>query len=242
MKNALHIVLIFCGVCFTSSLGFAQEWKDSLNRARALYKAGNYKEALKYYKSSERLAPNDVDLSEEMGQTAYKAGDFKTAETCFEEVAAKAETKEKRLRANTNLGETRMQQRNYEGAIEAFKNVLRENPSNEKARQRLMEAQRMKRQQDSKKNQTNKEQQQEQQKEQQQNKENKQNCDKPNQNQQNQNSSQKQANKPNTGDQKLQDKQTERKLDELSRQELGTKKRLDGSKGTKGGKRAGKDW
>lgn len=235
MKTALMI--ISCVLTFNS---FGQEWKDTLNEARRLYKKGNYKEALKYYKRAERLAPNDVDLSQEIGQTAYRANDFGTAAENFERQANTAETKQKEVSARTSLGESRMKQQDFQSAVDTYKQILRLDPDNEKARQRLVEAKRLL----------------EQQKKEQQNKQDKENKDNQNNNQNQQNqqnqekdSKDKQQNQQNQKSQeqkseqkKLQDKETERKLDEFSKQELNTKKRLDGSKGTTGGKRARKDW
>lgn len=241
MKTGL--IIISCVLTFIS---FGQEWKDTLNEARRLYKKGNYKEALKYYKRAERLAPNDVDLSQEIGQTAYRANDFGTAAESFERQANNAQTKEKEISARTSLGESRMKQQDFQGAIDAYKDVLRLDQDNEKARQRLVEAKRLleqqKKQQQNKQDKENKEQNKDDKNQQQNQKDQKdqQNDSKDkqqSQSQQNQESQQKQSEQK-----KLQDKETERKLDEFSKQELNTKKRLDGSKGTTGGKRARKDW
>lgn len=238
------LIIAWCFWCFGA---FGQNWEEDLNHARKLYKEGNYKEALKYYKRAESSAPNDVDLSQEIGQTAYRANDFRTASESFERQANNATTKEKEIRARTSLGESRMKQQDYQSAVDAYKEVLRLDPDNEKARQRLMEAKRLLEQQ--KKQQQNK---QDKNKEQQ-NKENNQNQqqgnknqnqsqdNQQNQNQQNQQSRSQSQNQK--GDQqKLQDKETERKLDEFAKQELNTKRRIDGSKGTTGGKKARKDW
>lgn len=225
MKLVLNILILF--LCFQ---GFSQDWEEELNQARKLYKAGKYKEALKYYKSAEKLAPKDVDLSEEKGQTAYRAGDFKTASECYERQANNSKNANNQLRAKTNLGESRMKQQDYQGAVDVYKDILRKDASNEKARQRLMEAQRLLKQQQ--KSQQDKQNQQQDQKQQ----------EKQNQSNQNQQNQQKDSQQQKSGQQKLQDKETERKLDELSKQELGTKKRLDGSKGISSGNKAKKDW
>ncbi|MGV3613532.1 MAG: tetratricopeptide repeat protein [Fluviicola sp.] len=244
MKTALMIFM--CVLAFSS---FGQDWKEPLNEARRLYKKGNYKEALKYYKRAERLAPNDVDLSQEIGQTAYRANDFGTAAENFERQANNAETKEKEIKARTSLGESRMKQQDFESAVDNYKKILRLDPDNEKARQRLVEAKRLLEQQ-------KKQQQQQQDKKDKEQNQDKQNQQNNNQNQQNQdNKDQKNDSKDKNQNQKdqksqgqkneekkLQDKETERKLDEFSKQELNTKKRLDGSKGTTGGKTARKDW
>lgn len=246
MKTALMI--LSCVLTFNS---FGQEWKDTLNEARRLYKKGNYKEALKYYKRAERLAPNDVDLSQEIGQTAYRANDFGTAAENFERRANNAETKEKEISAKTSLGESRMKQQDFQKAIDAYKDVLRLDQDNEKARQRLVEAKRLleqqKKEQQNKQDKENKEQNKDKQNQQQNNSQNQQNQNQQDQNdskdkQQNQDQQNQQSQQQKSEQKKLQDKETERKLDEFSKQELNTKKRLDGSKGTTGGKRARKDW
>lgn len=251
--------LLIIALCFLGYNAFGQDWEEDLNHARQLYKKGNYKEALKYYKRADQLAPNDVDLSQEIGQTAYRANDFNTAAESFERQANNAKTKEKEVQARTSLGESRMKQQDYQSAIDAYKDVLRLDQDNEKARQRLMEAKRLLKQQQDKqckndKQQDNKDKDQNQQQNNNQNqqKENKdqnqqskdnQQQSKDNKQKQDQQNQQSQDQKNQKADQqKLQDKETERKLDEFAKQELNTKKRIDGSKGTTGGKRARKDW
>lgn len=244
--------LLIIALCFMSYAAFGQDWEEDLNHARQLYKKGNYKEALKYYKRADQLAPNDVDLSQEIGQTAYRANDFRTASESFERQANNAKTKEKEVQARTSLGESRMKQQDYQGAVDAYKEVLRLNQDNERARQRLMEAKRLldqqQKQQQNKQGKDNKEQNKEDQNQQQNNNQNQQKDNK-DQNQQSKDNKQKQdqqnqqsQNQKAAEQQKLQDKETERKLDEFAKQELNTKKRIDGSKGTTGGKRARKDW
>lgn len=260
-----YIVLLVSFVVLTAlNAGWSQEWRDSLNHARNLYKSGKYKEALKYYKSAERLAPNDVDLSEEKGQSAYRAGDFKEAESSFRRAASLQNDKKRKSGAYNNLGSARMKQENYSGAEEAFKEALRLDPSNEKIRQNLAEAKRLKKKkeeeeqkqkqnndpsQDEQQQNNNQQQQQgnnsQQDKQQQQQSQSGQNNKNNNQQQQSgadKQKSQQQSSGSQSKEQKLADKQTERKLNELMRQEMDAKKRLDGSKGKSNGTKAKKDW
>ncbi len=248
MRPLLIVLFVLLGSFVLPEFASAQEWKDTLNQARKLYTQGKYREALKYYKTAEELAPKDVNLSEEIGQTAYKAGDYKTAEENYSYSAQEAKTAKDRIRLNNNLAETRMKQKNYEGAIEAYKNVLRLDAKNEKARQGLMEAKRQKAKSCQNPNQQNNSNQQQQQNNQNnpnqqnnQNQQNQQNKD----NKSNKDQQQSQGNNPQPQNQKgkkLENKQADRKLDELSRQEMNTKRRLGGSKGTSSGKSARKDW
>src|SRR3989338_7482455 len=218
------VLLCFLIVAAASNTGMAQEWRDTLNRARELYKKGDYKEALKYYKSADRLAPNDVDLSEEKGQSAYRAGKYKEAEEAFRTAAGKQTNTKRKASAYHNVGNSRMKLKDYGGAEESFKEALRLNPENEKARQQLAEAKRLKKEQEEQEKKNNK----------------------PKQPQNGQDKPGNSDAKPQSGsagkEQKLEDKQTERKLDELMRQEMDAKKRLDGSKGKTKGSKEKKDW
>ena len=65
MKN-LVVILILLTV---SSSSFSKEWVDAVKRARKSYQASDYKKALTYYQRAQKLAPDDVNLSDEIGQT-----------------------------------------------------------------------------------------------------------------------------------------------------------------------------
>lgn len=226
------IRFLIISVCLVlSQLSWSQVWQDTLRLARKSYKAGNYKQALKYYKSATTYAPKGVDLSKETAQSAYRAGDFETAEQAYRKVASGAKTTKEAVDAYTNLGLSQMKGQKYADAENAFKEALRKDPANEKARQLLAEAKRLKKQQEEQQ----KKQQQQKQQQQQNNQKNKDQDKQPNQSPNQQQQQQKQQ-------QQLRDKQTDRKLDELQRQEMETKKRLNGARGTKGNGKSGKDW
>jgi Ca-activated chloride channel homolog len=233
---------------FSILTGFGQEWKDTLKQARAYYKESRYLESLEYYRSAQKLAPENVDLSEEEGLAAFRAGKFKDAEKIFGHAAAQQKDPKRKSSAYNNVGYSRMEQQNYAGAEESFKEALRQNPQNEKARQNLAEARRIRKQ---------KEQQQQQQQQNQDQNNSGNNNQQQNGDQQGkpgqQGQGQQQSNPQSGGSQdkqqagsgskpKLNDKQTDRKLDELMRKEGGVKKRMDGSKGTGNAGGTGKDW
>lgn len=196
--------------------------------ARKAYTDGKYKQALKYYKSATTYAPKGVDLSKETAQAAYRAGDYATAEQAYKQTASRAKTKKSAVDAYNNLGLSQMKGQKYADAENSFKEALRKDPENEKARQLLAEAKRLKKLQEEKEQKQRKQQEEQQQKQNQQNQQPK--------------SDQKDQPKQAPDQQQLRDKQTDRKLDELQRQEMETKKRLNGVRGTKGNGKSGKDW
>jgi tetratricopeptide (TPR) repeat protein len=238
MRQLTVIFLLF--VCFDSH---SQEWRDSLKVARDAYKKQEYTKALKYYQSAQKNAPADLDLSDEMGQSAYKAREFEKAEKIYQQSAASKKDAASKAKSYHNMGNSRMQSKDYNGAIDAYKEALRNNPKDEQTRYNLSEA--IRRFKD------------EQKKNQQQNQNNQNTKNNPNQNntsgnqgKQNQNNQQQNPNskggekeEPGSGNpSKLPNKTVERILDNLMKAEAATKRKMNGN-GTGGSTTtSGKDW
>lgn len=243
MKIVTYIFFLFA---FAQPI-FAQEWRDTLREARKSFVNHNYEKSYKQYRSAQKLAPKQIDLSDEMGHAAYKAGKYQDAEKIFAKSSSNKGNASQKGNVHRQIGDAKMQQRKYDEAAESYKESLRNNPKDNKSRYNLTQALKKA-----------KEQKQQQQKEQQQNQnqcQNNQSNGKPNQksnpNQPNKNQSQPQSKSPSNPEKqqaesktaKLSDKKTERMLDELVKKEMETKKKFDGVKGSGTGvKRTGKDW
>ena len=227
------IFFTFLSFIFVNSV-LAQAWVDSLEVARKAYKSGDYNKAVRYYQSAQKQAPKDVDLSDEIAQSTYRSRDFKNAQKAYEQSANDKKSPEERARVNHNLGNARMKQNDYDGAISAYKESLRNNPNDPETKYNLSEAIRQKKQQEQKQNQDQKDNQ----------------CKNPNQNQTNNqnnsnNSNQKPSDQRNNGsdNKKMPNKQADKMLDDLTRKEAETKKRLaKNSNNKKPGSNSGKDW
>ena len=128
MKFLFLVIVVVSG---TANSAYSQNYVDSLNAARRASNNGQYRKALKYYKSTERIKPKDLDLSQEMGQTAYKAGDYETAKRCFDNLSANSKSSKERSNHLTDSGISSLGSEDYKGAEETFKDALRENPNNE---------------------------------------------------------------------------------------------------------------
>ena len=135
-------LVLFFALLILSPIVIGQDdsWRDSLEVARKAYKNEDYGKALKYYESAQRKAPDNVDLSDEMAQSAYKAREFEQAEKIYQQSAASKKSKANRGDRMHNLGNSRMRQDDYAGAIEAYKESLRANPDDDKTRYNLSEA------------------------------------------------------------------------------------------------------
>ena len=119
---------------------FSQTWLDSLNFARKLYKSGDYTNALKYYDSIDKSKPANVYLDNEIGQTAYKLGNNELAKEKFEAGLNNKSNKIDKAKSYHNLGNTMMGLKDYQGAVNSYKEALRNNPNDSETRYNLSEA------------------------------------------------------------------------------------------------------
>ena len=137
----MKVVLIFALLILSqSAFGQDDSWRDSLDVARQAYNSKNYAKALKYYESAQKKAPDNIDLSDEMAQSAYKACEFEKAEKIYQQSSGSKKNKAQRSDSFHNLGNSRMQQEDYAGAVDAYKESLRNNPKDDRTRYNLSEA------------------------------------------------------------------------------------------------------
>ena len=80
MKYIIYILFLL----FFNSVE-AQNWRDSLVAARTAYSNEDFAEALKYYESAQKNAPDELDFSDEIAQSAYKAREFEKAEKVYQQ-------------------------------------------------------------------------------------------------------------------------------------------------------------
>jgi len=239
-------------------MGVAQDndWRDSLNVAREAYKNKEFEKALKYYESAQRKAPENIDLSDEMAQSAYKSRSFKKAEEIYQQGGTNKSSSSAKGDNLHNLGNARMKQQNYQGAIEAYKDALRSNPNSEETRYNLSEAiRKLKDQQEQQKKQNSDQEQSdnsedqnsssEQQGESNQNKQNNEGQNQSQQNGQKNQTPQNGGNKsgtPKESEGTLPNKMIERELDKLAKKEAETKQKMSGGSGAGKSAKSGKDW
>lgn len=220
MKLTVLILLPFIGL---SSWVFSQTWKDSLMSARNQYKEGKYAEAFKTYQHVKKIAPKKIDLTAEMAQAAYKSQQYEAAEKMYNQSGGKYAPSVQKAKTYHNLGNCKLKQKKYDEAIQAYRESLRNNPADEETRYNLAKA--MKTQ----KNEQKKQQQQPPPKPQ---------APSPNKKQPPKQEKQDQAQQSS----KLNDKKTDRMLDELMKKEMDTKKKMDQQRGQTNTSNSGIDW
>ena len=233
-KFYLFILLGFFG-----HVSFSQQWVDSIMLARKAYKSKDYSTADRIYTSHYKKSKSKGGIDEELAQTKYRQRDFKGAIHYYEKKLKSAKSTQEKARIHHNLGNSYFEKGDYKQAIDSYKSSLRLNPSDQKTRYNLSEA--LKSQQ-SRQNKPE-------------NKKDKTNRKNPNpskkspnnspKNQSNQTNNKKSANPQDTQPSKgsLPKKDVERKLDELSRKEGETRRKMSKGNRTKGATNSSKkDW
>lgn len=231
MKYIIYILFLL----FFNSVE-AQNWRDSLVAARTAYSNEDFAEALKYYESAQKNAPDELDFSDEIAQSAYKAREFEKAEKVYQQGGNNKKTSIERSENYHNIGNAKMKRKDYKGAVESYKESLRQNPNDDQTRYNLSEAIRQlknKQKQENKNKDSDPNKKQDDQKDKQK--------DKKNQGNENDKDPQK---KEQSGDNKskLPDKTVDRMLDKLMKQEAATKRKASGSQGGQSSAKSGKDW
>lgn len=151
MKTKLLLIFII-----TPILVFAQNKDDRKNpnskEARTLVISGTeamtelhdiktaneaFAKAEADFRTAAALDPQSVSAKYNAGANYYKNKKYIESGDRSLKATAVAQTKEEKHKAFHNLGNALFQQKNFEGAVEAYKNALRNNPNDEETRYNL---------------------------------------------------------------------------------------------------------
>jgi Ca-activated chloride channel homolog len=110
--------------------------RERTERSIEAYRKGKAQEATGPADTAARLAPNDPTVQYDDGTVHLGAGDSRQAASLLEKAAKGAEP-ELSPAAHYNLGNARLAAGDADGAVEAYKEALREQPDNQDAKHNL---------------------------------------------------------------------------------------------------------
>ena len=142
--NIRYLLLLF--LCSFSA--FAQqdtpvaqrEARRFVREGNELYKSKKLTEAVISYKKATEKAATYFKAAYNFGNALYKQANYKEAITQYELALKGAKTSQEKAQAYHNIGNAHVAEKDFEKAVEAFKNSLRNNPKDEETRYNLAHA------------------------------------------------------------------------------------------------------
>ena len=151
--NMLRICIFVMSVFYFGSL-FSQEKSkeqlkiekeatDYLAEGGEVLSEGNFPDAEVNYRKAIAINPSEEIGKYNLGNAYYNKAKNEEAMMRFKQAASIATTKPEKHKAFHNLGNTFMNAKDYQSAVEAYKNALRNNPTDEETRYNLALAKEM---------------------------------------------------------------------------------------------------
>lgn len=145
MKKIVFYIALFCGAVSFSQTKDEQmrEVERHVSQGYQDAREGNFNEAEANYRTAIGKDEKHTVAAYNLGELYYKNDKNDEALNRFSQAAEIAETKSEKHKAYHNLGNAMMNQKNYSGAVEAYKNALRNNPNDDETRYNLALAKKM---------------------------------------------------------------------------------------------------
>ena len=141
MKKLITIGLLFCSLAAFSQ---EKEKKDTyLPKGNKEFKKKESKEAEASYRISQSNTPAKAAAAYNLGNAIYRQGEPGESKFAYLKAIEHAETKEQKHKAYHNLGNALMEEKNYQSAVGAYRNALRNNPYDDETRYNFALAKKM---------------------------------------------------------------------------------------------------
>jgi tetratricopeptide (TPR) repeat protein len=129
MKKIITLLLVL--ISFATK---AQEKDKFLPKGNEEFAEKKYADAEANYRISQSKFKKKAVSSYNLGTSIYKQNQHSEAKYQFAKAIQDAKTKPEKHKAFHNLGNVLMKEKEYQGAVEAYKNALRNNPNDEETR------------------------------------------------------------------------------------------------------------
>jgi tetratricopeptide (TPR) repeat protein len=138
-------------------MGLAQNDRSWIRQGNAVYAEEDYNQAAEYYYRAIDANRENPKAYFNLGNTQFKNGDTESARKNFMRAFEEASDREVKGKAWHNIGNTYLQEQKFQEAVNAYKNALLHNPTDEESRHNLAFAQsKLQQQQENQNNDQNK--------------------------------------------------------------------------------------
>jgi Ca-activated chloride channel homolog len=139
LKQLKTISFVLSGVLMLSSAS-AQTPNAVIRKGNQLYKQGEFDKSLAEYEKAVKLEPSNSAAKFNFGNALFRKQKWEEAEKNFENVITNSKEQGLREKAYYNEGVSLTKQKKLEESIDAYKNALRLDPTDEDARINLQKA------------------------------------------------------------------------------------------------------
>lgn len=129
MKKIITLLLVL--ISFATK---AQEKDKFLPKGNEEFAEKKYADAEANYRISQSKFKKKAVSSHNLGTSIYKQNQHSESKYQFAKAIQVAKTKQEKHKSYHNLGNVLMKEKEYQGAVEAYKNALRNNPNDEETR------------------------------------------------------------------------------------------------------------
>lgn len=129
LKNILSAITLLLSI-----IANAQEKDKNLPQANEEFEAKNYVEAEANYRISQSKFPKKAIASYNLGNTIYSINQPSEAKLSYMKAIEESTSRPEKHKAFHNLGNVFMKEKNYTAAVQAYKNALINDPSDEETR------------------------------------------------------------------------------------------------------------
>ena len=127
--------IVYLVVLLVSGMLFSQEKDKNLFNGNQSFTDKKYSDAEQEYRVTQsKKSPKKAVAGYNLGNSIYRQNQQGEAQIKYIQALETAKTKTEKHRIYHNLGNTFMLEKNYEAAVEAYKNALRNNPFDEETR------------------------------------------------------------------------------------------------------------
>lgn len=147
MRNLLLFTFIFySSFAFSQTkeeIALAKENQELLSKAKENIEAGDFASAEAKYRKVIASDPKNTEAKYNLGNAYYEMGKNSEAQKRYIQAAEVAKSKTEKHKIYHNLGNVFMNEKQYRPAVEAYKNALRNNPTDDETRYNLALAKKM---------------------------------------------------------------------------------------------------
>lgn len=124
-----------------SFLGWTQNDRAWIRQGNSVYAEEDYNRAAEFYYRALDANRENSTAYFNLGNSQYKSGDMESARKNFMRAFEESTDREVKGKAWHNIGNTYLQEQKFQEAVNAYKNALLHNPSDEESRHNLAFAQ-----------------------------------------------------------------------------------------------------